>query len=81
MQRPYSFVQFEVSIFLFYGLSLSKIKNFDDAKRALREAHNTVIDGRHIRVEKARVNRTLYISRIGQPLEEQVLLFLSCFFF
>ncbi|KAG5513333.1 hypothetical protein PMAC_001396 [Pneumocystis sp. 'macacae'] len=56
MQRPYSFVQFE---------------NFDDAKRALREAHNTVIDGRHIRVEKARVNRTLYISRIGQPLEEQ----------
>ncbi|KAG4303055.1 hypothetical protein PCK1_000721 [Pneumocystis canis] len=37
MQRPYSFVQFE---------------NFDDAKRALREAHNTVIDGRHIRVEK-----------------------------
>ncbi|KAG5437670.1 hypothetical protein PCANB_000707 [Pneumocystis canis] len=58
MQRPYSFVQFE---------------NFDDAKRALREAHNTVIDGRHIRVEKARVNRTLYISRIGQPLEEQVL--------
>ncbi|KAG4305968.1 hypothetical protein PORY_000878 [Pneumocystis oryctolagi] len=55
MQRPYSFVQFE---------------NFDDAKRALREAHNTVIDGRHIRVEKARVNRTLYISRIGHPLEE-----------
>ncbi|EMR08203.1 hypothetical protein PNEG_03373 [Pneumocystis murina B123] len=56
MQRPYSFVQFE---------------NFEDAKRALREAHNTVIDGRHIRVEKARVNRTLYISRIGQSLEEQ----------
>lgn len=56
MQRPYSFVQFE---------------NFEDARRALREAHNTVIDGRHIRVEKARVNRTLYISRIGQPLEEQ----------
>ncbi|QSL67001.1 hypothetical protein MERGE_001388 [Pneumocystis wakefieldiae] len=56
MQRPYSFVQFE---------------NFEDAKRALREAHNTVIDGRHIRVEKARVNRTLYISRVGQALEEQ----------
>ncbi|ODQ50537.1 RNA-binding domain-containing protein, partial [Saitoella complicata NRRL Y-17804] len=46
LQRPYAFVQFS---------------NDEEATRAMTEAHNTVVDGRHIRVEKARVNRTIWI--------------------
>ncbi|ORX89985.1 hypothetical protein K493DRAFT_305307 [Basidiobolus meristosporus CBS 931.73] len=55
-QRPYSFVQFE---------------NVHDAKRALTEAHHTILDGRHIRVEQARVNRTLFIAKISRSLNEE----------
>ncbi|KAL1922791.1 uncharacterized protein VTP21DRAFT_9167 [Calcarisporiella thermophila] len=55
LNRPYSFVQF---------------LNVDDAKRALVEAQNSVIDGRHIRVEPARVNRTLFISRLPKTIDE-----------
>ncbi|KAK9712554.1 hypothetical protein K7432_007073 [Basidiobolus ranarum] len=57
-QRPYSFVQFE---------------NVHDAKRALTEAHHTILDGRHIRVEQARVNRTLFIAKISRSLNEEEL--------
>ncbi|KAF9936905.1 hypothetical protein BGZ65_001948 [Modicella reniformis] len=56
MQRPYSFVQFE---------------RIEDAQRAMAEAQNTVIDGRHIRIEQARVNRTLFILRFGRNTTEQ----------
>ncbi|KAG0244509.1 hypothetical protein BGX31_008944 [Mortierella sp. GBA43] len=56
MQRPYSFVQFE---------------RVEDAQRAMAEAQNTVIDGRHIRIEQARVNRTLFILRFGRSTTEQ----------
>ncbi|KAI1315037.1 hypothetical protein EDD11_001376 [Mortierella claussenii] len=56
MQRPYSFVQFE---------------HIEDAQRALTEAQNTIIDGRHIRIEQARVNRTLFILRFGRTTTEQ----------
>ncbi|KAF9365002.1 hypothetical protein BGX34_011761 [Mortierella sp. NVP85] len=56
MQRPYSFVQFE---------------RIEDAQRAMAEAQNTVIDGRHIRIEPARVNRTLFILRFGRNTTEQ----------
>ncbi|KAI9298512.1 hypothetical protein K502DRAFT_345950 [Neoconidiobolus thromboides FSU 785] len=55
MNRPYSFVQF---------------KDLDASKRALKESPNTIIDGRQIRVEKARVNRTLFISNIGSIKEK-----------
>ncbi|CAA93601.2 RNA-binding protein Msa1 [Schizosaccharomyces pombe] len=47
LQRPYSFVQFQ---------------NTDDASKALSEAQNTILDGRHIRIERAKVNRTIRIS-------------------
>ncbi|KAI9229698.1 MAG: hypothetical protein DHS80DRAFT_717, partial [Piptocephalis tieghemiana] len=47
-QRPYSFVQFS---------------RIDDARRALVEAQGTVVDERHIRIEPARVNRSLIIGR------------------
>ncbi|KAF9585678.1 hypothetical protein BGW38_001261 [Lunasporangiospora selenospora] len=56
MQRPYSFVQFE---------------NVEDAQRAMAEAQNTVVDGRHIRIEQARVNRTLFIVRFARTMNEQ----------
>ncbi|GBB92389.1 hypothetical protein RclHR1_00200022 [Rhizophagus clarus] len=56
LSRPYSFVQFE---------------NVCDAKKALVEAHNTIIEGRHIRVEQARVNRTLFIGRLNRTMNEE----------
>ncbi|KAH7047186.1 hypothetical protein BKA57DRAFT_493816 [Linnemannia elongata] len=59
MQRPYSFVQFE---------------NVEDAQRAMVEAQNTIVDGRHIRIEQARVNRTLFIHRFSRGTTEQDLI-------
>ncbi|KAK3842480.1 MAG: hypothetical protein J3R72DRAFT_474793 [Linnemannia gamsii] len=59
MQRPYSFVQFET---------------IEDAQRAMVEAQNTIIDGRHIRIEQARVNRTLFILRFSRGTTEQDLI-------
>ncbi|KAF9538131.1 hypothetical protein EC957_007205 [Mortierella hygrophila] len=59
MQRPYSFVQFE---------------NIEDAQRAMVEAQNTIVDGRHIRIEQARVNRTLFILRFSRGTTEQDLI-------
>ncbi|KAI8901236.1 hypothetical protein BC833DRAFT_562613 [Globomyces pollinis-pini] len=48
--RPFAFVQF---------------KNVKDAEQALVEANNTFLDNRPIRIERAKVNRTLFISKIG----------------
>ena len=45
--RPYAFVQYN---------------NDHDATRALENAHGTILDGRVIRCEPARVNRTLFIT-------------------
>ncbi|KAG0275053.1 hypothetical protein BGZ95_009237 [Linnemannia exigua] len=59
MQRPYSFVQFET---------------IEDAQRAMIEAQNTIVDGRHIRIEQARVNRTLFILRFSRGTTEQDLI-------
>ncbi|KAJ3195908.1 hypothetical protein HK101_010665, partial [Irineochytrium annulatum] len=56
LSRPYAFVQFTICLTLLQ-------QSVDDAKRALVEAHNTVVDNRHIRVEQARVNRTLFIAK------------------
>ncbi|KAG0348943.1 hypothetical protein BG004_003426 [Podila humilis] len=55
LQRPYSFVQFE---------------NVEQAQRAMAEAQNSVVDGRHIRIEPARVNRTLCLLRISRSTTE-----------
>ncbi|KAJ1340486.1 hypothetical protein BSLG_004933 [Batrachochytrium salamandrivorans] len=59
MGRPYAFVQFKV---------------VEDAQRALVEANNTIIDGRHIRIEQAKVNRTLFVSKINSTLTESEVL-------
>ncbi|KAG0017704.1 hypothetical protein BGZ81_010563 [Podila clonocystis] len=54
--RPYSFVQFV---------------HVPHAQRAMAEAQNSVVDGRHIRIEQARVNRTLFILRIARSTTEE----------
>ncbi|KAG0075039.1 hypothetical protein BGZ93_003127 [Podila epicladia] len=54
--RPYSFVQFV---------------HVPHAQRAMAEAQNSVIDGRHIRIEQARVHRTLFILRIARSTTEE----------
>ncbi|KAF9335476.1 hypothetical protein BG006_011405 [Podila minutissima] len=54
--RPYSFVQFV---------------HVPHAQRAMAEAQNSVVDGRHIRIEQARVHRTLYILRIARSTSQE----------
>ncbi|KAI9143454.1 hypothetical protein BKA69DRAFT_1123237 [Paraphysoderma sedebokerense] len=58
MNRPYAFVQY---------------LNVSDAHRAMTEGHNTVLDNRHIRVEQARVNRTLFLAKFPKTLTEEAL--------
>lgn len=56
--RPYAFVQYTTD---------------EDAKKALRGAQHSVLDGRSIRCEPAKVNRTLYIATatgIDLPLKD-----------
>ncbi|WBW73513.1 RNA-binding protein Msa1 [Schizosaccharomyces osmophilus] len=47
LQRSYSFVQFA---------------SVDDASTALKEAQNALLDDRRIRIERAKVNRTIYLA-------------------
>ncbi|KAH8550260.1 hypothetical protein BGW37DRAFT_540014 [Umbelopsis sp. PMI_123] len=51
MQRPYGFVQFA---------------SIEDAQTALKEASGTVLNGRYIRCEPARVNRTIYLGQMPE---------------
>ncbi|AGO13830.1 AaceriAGL038Cp [[Ashbya] aceris (nom. inval.)] len=53
--RPYAFVQYT---------------NDNDAKRALKQAQGTLLNGRTIRCEKAKVNRTLFISTRNRKAPE-----------
>ncbi|KAI8093901.1 uncharacterized protein BX664DRAFT_330929 [Halteromyces radiatus] len=60
MERPYAFVQFERT---------------SDADLALKQAPGTILDGRSIRCEAARVNRTLFLtSHFNDPLEKEEIL-------
>ncbi|KAG7666009.1 uncharacterized protein J8A68_000439 [[Candida] subhashii] len=45
--RPYAFVQYTNDV---------------DSKNAIEKGHNSILDGRNIRCEAAKVNRTLFIS-------------------
>ncbi|ORZ05065.1 hypothetical protein BCR42DRAFT_428629 [Absidia repens] len=56
MNRPYAFVQYE---------------RIGDAKQALLKAPGTILDGRTLRCEPARVNRSLVIESTELPLDEQ----------
>jgi len=55
MSRAYAFVQFAST---------------EDADRALSDSHGRVLDGRAVRVERAKVNRTLFIARFSRELSE-----------
>lgn len=55
--RPFAFCQYHTVI---------------DAKHALVEAHDRILDGRHVRVEQARVNRTLFFAKYDKSLPDQV---------
>ncbi|KAG2211950.1 hypothetical protein INT47_004637, partial [Mucor saturninus] len=58
LKRPYAFVQFEFE---------------DDCKTALKEAPGTIINGRSIRCEPARVNRSICLISFNQPFNRQFL--------
>ncbi|KAH3668922.1 hypothetical protein OGAPHI_002677 [Ogataea philodendri] len=53
--RPYAFVQYTKE---------------EDAKRAIAEGQHSLLNGRTIRCEKARVNRTLYVETTNKALVE-----------
>jgi RNA recognition motif-containing protein len=56
--RPFSFVQYTTA---------------QEAGYALQQAQNASLDGRMIRVERARVNRTLYVTKEKGKLDEAVI--------
>ncbi|KAI8976804.1 hypothetical protein BDB01DRAFT_877297 [Pilobolus umbonatus] len=58
MYRPYAFVQYE---------------SVEDSKNALRYAPGTLLNGRIIRCEPARVNRTICITSIHRAYDEEKL--------
>lgn len=39
----------------------------------MTEAHNTILDNRHIRVEQAKVNRTLFIAKFQRNTSDRLL--------
>lgn len=47
LNRPYAFVQYT---------------NDEDAKLAISKGHNSVLDGRNLRCEAAKVNRTIFVA-------------------
>lgn len=53
--RPYAFVQFE---------------KIEDANRAMIEANHSLLDGRHIRIELAKVNRSIWITGIPSGIRK-----------
>ncbi|ODV87340.1 hypothetical protein CANARDRAFT_5886 [[Candida] arabinofermentans NRRL YB-2248] len=53
--RPYAFVQF---------------KKDEEAKRAIIEGQHSLLNGRTVRCEKARVNRTLYIETTNKGMSD-----------
>ncbi|CAO3649650.1 unnamed protein product [Mucor fragilis] len=56
LKRPYAFVQYEA---------------VDDCKQALKEAPKTSINGRRIRCEPARVNRSICLVSLNQPFNKR----------
>jgi len=56
--RPYAFIQFQ---------------GIDEANKALQYTNSILLDGRRLRVEKAKVNRTLFIAKMSRNLNNQKL--------
>lgn len=47
------------------------LQNVENAKKALEDATDKILDSRHIRVEQARVNRTLFIAKFDKELTKE----------
>ncbi|KAI8365647.1 hypothetical protein EDC96DRAFT_187803 [Choanephora cucurbitarum] len=56
LKRPYAFVQFE---------------RVEDSKTAIKEAPGTILHGRSIRCEPARVNRSICLVSFSQPFHKK----------
>lgn len=56
--RPYAFVQYAKD---------------EDADRAINEGQHSILNGRTVRCEKARVNRTLYLQLNGTGIREKIM--------
>ncbi|KAF9174810.1 hypothetical protein BGX21_001035 [Mortierella sp. AD011] len=56
---------------------LLNVKHVEHAQKAILEAQNTIIDGRHIRIEQARVNRTLFVLKFKSTMTEQACIRIS----
>ncbi|ORZ05474.1 hypothetical protein BCR42DRAFT_496736 [Absidia repens] len=59
MNRPYAFIQYE---------------RICDARQAVIQAYGSLLEGRAVRCEAARVNRTLHLSSLQFPLVEKDIL-------
>ncbi|OBA22574.1 hypothetical protein METBIDRAFT_31453 [Metschnikowia bicuspidata var. bicuspidata NRRL YB-4993] len=57
MNRPYAFVQYT---------------NDRDCKQAIKMGHNSELDGRKLRCEAAKVNRTLFISSFSETKQSDI---------
>lgn len=55
VSRPYAFVQFAC---------------VDDAAKAIENTKNTILNNRRLRVERARVNRTLFVAKLSKQMQE-----------
>ncbi|ODV80652.1 uncharacterized protein CANTADRAFT_33947, partial [Suhomyces tanzawaensis NRRL Y-17324] len=55
--RPYAFVQYSNNL---------------EAKRAIKFGHNSILNGRNIRCEQAKVNRTLFLSSLTVFTEKAI---------
>ena len=53
-------------------LNLFIIQDPKDAFKALHESHNTLINNRRIRVEKAKIRRTLFLAKLEDEIGETV---------
>ena len=56
--RPYAFVQY---------------RTVEEAENALDQTNGTILDNRRLRVEKAKVNRTLFLAKLPKELSNNQL--------
>jgi hypothetical protein len=55
--HPYAFVQFQ---------------KVEEADKAMSMAQTCTLDGRKLRIEKAKVNRTLFVAKLNHLMTNQV---------
>lgn len=53
------------------------MKNIEEADVALAQTNGNQLDNRRIRVEKAKVNRTLFLAKLPRPMSNNVQIYLQ----